>query len=446
MTSHAGGPEVAQTQTLSKTLDWFDPVNAFAPFARTPWSLLLHDAVSGRSRLFIEPGEVCEGQDRETYDAWTQQVRNGPQCGIWAGLLGYDLAGAFERLPTFERAAPDLAMGYYPAWLEFDETSRTVWLKGQCQTAMDPFLAVIKAGQASGKIPCHPAPAGGVLSPLWSRDAYIERARQARDYVHAGDVFQLNLSQRFSGKLGAHDTPYDVFRRLMQDSPAPHAAFFCLSRDRVLATHSPERFIAVTAGAVETRPIKGTRPRGATLEQDQALAAELLDSGKDRAENLMIVDLMRNDLSRVCVTGSVKVPQLCGVETYSNVHHLVSSVTGRLAEGTDTLDLLAASFPPGSITGAPKVRAMEIIAELEGEARGAYCGALGWMSGTQTLDLNVMIRTVMFERAGLDWSVVIRSGGGIVAESDPQAEYEETLTKASGLFHAITGHRVMEGL
>ena len=205
-------------------------------------------------------------------------------------------------------------------------------------------------------------------------------------------------------------------------------------------TNSPERFVEVAGGVVEARPIKGTRPRAADPRQDAELAAELSASAKDRAENLMIVDLMRNDLSRVCAAGSVKVPRLCELETYANVHHLVSVVTGALAPDRDVYDVLEAAFPPGSITGAPKVRAMEIISELEAEPRGPYCGALGWIEGTQAMDLNVMIRTASLRRRPEGgWRASVRSGGGIVADSEPDAEYAETLTKVSALRRALGG-------
>ena len=202
-------------------------------------------------------------------------------------------------------------------------------------------------------------------------------------------------------------------------------------------TNSPERFLDVRDGRVEARPIKGTRPRSTDAVADAALVAELVASAKDRAENLMIVDLMRNDLSRVCRPGSVEVPRLCDVESYANVHHLVSVVTGDLADDRDVFDLLEASFPPGSITGAPKVRAMEIISELEGEPRGPYCGALGWIDGASAMDLNVMIRTAALRRSKSGWKASLRSGGGIVADSEPEAEYAETLTKASALRRAL---------
>jgi para-aminobenzoate synthetase component 1 len=255
--------------------------------------------------------------------------------------------------------------------------------------------------------------------------------------VRRGDVFQVNLSHPFRGSLPGQDGPFRLIRRLAEQSPAAFSAYLRLDEDRAVVTNSPERFMSVdAAGRVETRPIKGTRARSPDPEADARAAQALAASDKDRAENLMIVDLMRNDIARVCVPGSVRAPQLFGVETFSNVHHLVSTVTGQLAEDKSIFDLIAASFPPGSITGAPKVRAMEIIAELEGESRGPYCGALGWIGADGAADLNVMIRTAALVREGAAWRVEVRSGGAIVIESDPDEELAETRAKAGALLKA----------
>jgi para-aminobenzoate synthetase component 1 len=250
------------------------------------------------------------------------------------------------------------------------------------------------------------------------------------EYIRAGDCYQVNLSQRLLAPLREH--PLDLYGRLRTLNPAPFGAYFDLGDFQILSA-SPERFLRVTNGEVETRPIKGTRPRGRTPEEDAALAAELAASPKDRAENVMIVDLLRNDLGRVCEFGSVRVPTLCEVESFRFVHHLVSEVRGKLRPGLGPLDLLAAAFPGGSVTGAPKVRAMEIIAELEPTARGPYCGSLGFVGFDGSMDTNILIRTFT---AGRGW-VQFPVGGGIVADSDPAREYEETLHKAAGLLRAL---------
>ena len=413
---------------------WRDPLGVFAPLAGTENALLLHDGRNGRARIFAQPDRVFRGGDRDAFDALATAWREAP--GLYAGLFGYDLAEAFERLPHLDPRWPPLAFAHYPAWVEFDRAAGTMIVRGRDAASIEALEAQL--GDANrGEV--RPAGADADWRPRWSQVRYLEAARKARDYVHAGDVFQVNLSQAFDAELGDGDAPYDVFRRLCEASPAPHAAYLVLDDDHVVMTNSPERFVELKSGKVEARPIKGTRPRATDPARDAALARELETSAKDRAENLMIVDLMRNDIGRVCRPGSVHVPLLCGVESYANVHHLVSVVEGEMGEGRDVFDLLAACFPPGSITGAPKVRAMEIISELEEEPRGPYCGALGWISAEGDMDMNVMIRTAALRRAGNGWRASVRSGGGIVADSDPQSEYEETLTKASALQRALCG-------
>ncbi|MEP6967609.1 MAG: anthranilate synthase component I family protein, partial [Pseudomonadota bacterium] len=256
--------------------------------------------------------------------------------------------------------------------------------------------------------------------------------------IAAGEIFQANIARCWSGRLARGAAPFDVMRRLQAISPAPFGAYWRLP-GLAIVSHSPERFVAIAADGrtVETRPIKGTRPRGADPIEDARLKAELLASAKDRAENLMIVDLMRNDLSRVCAPGTVEGPELFAVETYTAVHHLVSTVTGRLREGQDAADLLAAAFPPGSITGAPKVQAMKVIAGLEGP-RGPWCGALFWAGQDGAFDSSVLIRTAAFARDAQGWRFRALAGAGIVADSDPVAERLETEAKISGLKRALT--------
>jgi para-aminobenzoate synthetase component 1 len=261
--------------------------------------------------------------------------------------------------------------------------------------------------------------------------------RRTVDYIEAGDIYQANITQRFQASLPAgfgreassRLALYDALRRR---NPATFAAFIDLGEAAILSS-SPERFLKVAQKRIETRPIKGTRPRGANAAEDAALARQLLASEKDRAENLMIVDLLRNDLGRVAKLGSVKVPVLFGLESYATVHHLVSVVTAELDEGRSAVDLLRAAFPGGSVTGAPKIRAMEIIAELEPTARGPYCGAIGYLAATGAMDTNIAIRTLLIDGERISFQV----GGGIVADSDPEAEYQETLAKARALFETL---------
>ncbi|WP_430515688.1 anthranilate synthase component I family protein, partial [Inquilinus limosus] len=258
--------------------------------------------------------------------------------------------------------------------------------------------------------------------------------RRIRDWITAGDIYQANLTQRFLADLPDGLDPFTLHRRLRALSPAPFAAFLDLGEGRWIASASPERFLAVDpAGRVETRPIKGTRPRGVDAAADAVLAVELQASTKDRAENLMIVDLLRNDLSKVCAVGSVRVPALCGLETFPRVHHLVSVVEGRLAPGRGAVDLLRACFPGGSITGAPKIRAMEIIRALEPARRGPYCGSVVHLGFDGSMDSSIIIRTL----CGAQGQVAAQAGGGIVYDSDPDAEYDEAMVKVRPLLQAL---------
>ena len=262
------------------------------------------------------------------------------------------------------------------------------------------------------------------LRSSFTHRAYLEEVARVREYIFAGDIFQANLSQRFEAPCP--QPAWAFYRRLRAHNPAPFAAFMELPEAAIVSA-SPERFLQVDpSGHVETRPIKGTRARGFGPEHDAALGQALTESAKDRAENLMIVDLMRNDLSRVCTPGSVRVSELFSLERYATVHHLVSTVVGDLSPGTDALEALRQAFPGGSITGAPKLRAMEIIAECEPSRRGVYCGSIGYWSVTGALDTNIAIRTAVVR----DGRMYFSAGGGIVADSDPEQEYRETLDKA----------------
>ncbi len=274
----------------------------------------------------------------------------------------------------------------------------------------------------------------------FTRAEYERAVGAVIERILAGDIFQANLAQRFEAPLPADFDHFGFYRRLRAVNPAPFAAYLD-HMNFVLASASPERFLRVEGARVETRPIKGTRPRFDDALVDMLQTKALSESRKDRAENVMIVDLLRNDLSRVCAPGSVKAPQLCELESFATVHHLVSTVTGELRQGLGPVDMLAAAFPGGSITGAPKLRAMEIITELEGHARGPYCGAIGYLGFNGTMDLNIVIRTAAF-RGG---SCVVQAGGGIVTASDPASEYVETLDKARRIFEAFGAREFANG-
>jgi para-aminobenzoate synthetase component 1 len=382
-----------------------------------------------------------------------------PFQGGAAGLFGYDLCHHLERLPRPRRddfAISDLALGFYDWVVAFDHLEDRAWLIStgfpettparrrkraferlqtvrrllqQSPRPQQPLRATVDlpldALARSHGVPKLP----GVFSDF-DRSSYLAVIRRAIEYVHAGDCFQVNIAQRLLHS--ANLPPMELYRRLRERNPAPFAGYFDLG-EFTIASASPERFLYVRSGEVETRPIKGTRPRGATPAEDRARIAELLASAKDRAENVMIVDLMRNDLGRVCRYGSVHVPSVCRLESYRTVHHLVSEVHGVLRPDLGPVDLLRAAFPGGSVTGAPKIRAMEIIAELEPTARGPYCGSLGYIGFDGSMDTSILIRTFTIGRGWIQFPV----GGGIVAESDPEREYEETWHKAEGLLRAL---------
>jgi para-aminobenzoate synthetase component 1 len=362
------------------------------------------------------------------------------------GFLSYDLCHHLERLPRprdDDMRFADLALGFYDVIAAWDHRERRAFvlssgwpepeegMRRKRALARAEWLAARLSGAPAEPIPAtrHPAPE---IRSNFERAEYERAVRRVIDYILAGDIFQANMTQRFRCRMPEGLEPFALHRRLMAINPAPFAAYLNF-RDTVIASASPERFLSLRNGWVETRPIKGTRPRGKTQEEDERLAAELLASEKDNAENVMIVDLLRNDLSRVCRDGSVAVPELCVLEAYATVFHLVSTVVGEMRSGLGAVDLLRACFPGGSITGAPKIRAMEIIAELEPTPRGPYCGSIGWFGFDGGMDTSIVIRTYAIK----DGWVTFQAGGGIVADSDPVAEYEESLAKARALIRAL---------
>jgi para-aminobenzoate synthetase component 1 len=382
-----------------------------------------------------------------------------PFQGGAAGLFGYDLNRQLERVPApryDEFELPAMAVGLYDVVLAFDHVSGEAWIvshgfpereKGQRARRAAQRMAWFKellrgpapprrAIERSDALPATSlAPQFVVQGPTgltsnFSPDGYLTTVARAIDYIHAGDIFQVNLAQRLL--YPARDDAVSLYLRLRERNPATFAGYFDLG-DFQIASASPERFLRVLDRQVEARPIKGTRSRSLRPEADLFSGDELRQSEKDRAENVMIVDLLRNDLSRACEADSVQVAELCRLESYEFVQHLVSIVTGRLREGVSALDLLRQSFPGGSITGAPKVRAMELIAELEPTSRGAYCGSLGYMGFDGSLDANILIRTITAGRGW--WQAPV--GGGIVAQSIPDQEYAETWHKAEGLLRAL---------
>jgi para-aminobenzoate synthetase component 1 len=383
-----------------------------------------------------------------------------PFQGGAAGLLSYDLGRSLERLPSpaiDEFQIPALAIGLYDVVVALDHAQDRAWIISQGFPEVHPPARQRRAAERLRQLrnwleqpatapgpprrgiigqltrselaPQFPLAGPAGLTSNFSAAGYLQAIERAIEYIRAGDIFQVNLAQRLL--YPANDDAAELYLRLRRRNAATFAGYFDLG-DFQIVSASPERFLKVRHGQVEARPIKGTRQRTARPEADLFAGDELRQSEKDRAENVMIVDLLRNDLSRVCRPESVQVTQLCQLETYEYVQHLVSAVCGTLGDFSP-IDLVRAAFPGGSITGAPKVRAMQIIAELEPTARGAYCGALGYLGFDGALDTSILIRTIAAGRGW--WQAPV--GGGIVAQSIPEREYEETWHKAEGLIRAL---------
>ncbi len=461
----------------SELLPFPDIVAVFRRLAALPHCLFLdsamRDDVLGRySFVAADPFEFwtipADGTDairavQKRMCDWPAAHRDElpPYQGGAAGLFGYDLNRSLERLPLprhDEFQIPALALGCYDVVIAFDHLVNRAWIISQGLPEVDHAARQARARSRLEQMRAYlngddypPVPPSTVsMSPVcqaelaaqyptgddprltsnFSAEGYCEAIRRTIEYIRAGDVFQVNLAQRLL--YPAEEDSLNLYLRLRRCNPATFSGFLDLGAFQIVSA-SPERFLAVRGTQVETRPIKGTRARCRIPEADLFAANDLRGSEKDRAENVMIVDLLRNDISRVCRPETVHVSDLCRLEVYQYVQHLVSVVRGELSVGQTPLDLLHAVFPGGSITGAPKVRAMEIIAELEPTTRGAYCGSLGYLGFDGTLDLNILIRTITAGRGWWQFPV----GGGIVAQSDPAREYDETCHKAIGLVRAL---------
>lgn len=399
------------------------------------------------SRLTGNPFDIL-GQLLKEYHLDTVEMPV-PFIGGAVGYLSYELGHFIERLPSKaidDLGLPESCLGFYDLVVAFDNLSGEAYVIASGFPETDETRRLDKARRRIAETRrrlsgCRqtaaspPPPMSRTLNPVtltggFKHDEYLAAVSRARRYIIDGDIFEVNLSQRFTAEMAA--TPYELYQRLRQINPAPFAAYLGFDKVAVVSA-SPERFLRQQGDLVETRPIKGTRHRGKTPEEDGALAKELLASAKDQAENVMIVDLERNDLGRVCRFGTVKVTELAILETFPTVFHLTSTVEGRLNPGKGTVDLLKATFPGGSITGAPKVRAMEIIDELEPTRRSVYTGSIGYLGFNGDLDLNIAIRTFIVK----DKKAYFQVGGAVVYDSDPESEYQETLDKARALIDAL---------
>jgi para-aminobenzoate synthetase component 1 len=439
-----------------------DAEGYFAAIQNLPWAVWLDSAGLDRyDILCAQPIAtlVTHGAETETCDAagrhcsrenpftlLQQQLGKAieavpgiPFAGGALGYWGYDLANSTTRLSATsqdEWNLPDMSIGIYDWAVVIDHQNKTAQLVSQqrdpATAQMLPrilsLLQNVDSSVAHGK-----NDAFQVISPIhsnFSRTEYELAFQAIQHYLHEGDCYQVNLAQRFSAT--ATGDALEAYLSLRKLSPAPYSAFLNLPKIQILCA-SPERFLRVTEGCVQTKPIKGTRPRSNDPLIDSQLANELRNHPKDHAENLMIVDLLRNDLGKSCVPGTVCVPKLFEIESYSNVHHLVSTVEGKLSAGNDMLDVLRACFPGGSVTGAPKKRAMQIIEQLEPNQRGIYCGSIGHVGFDGNMDSNIVIRTLVY----FNNEIRFWTGGGIIADSNAEEEYQECMDKAAGMFKLL---------
>jgi anthranilate synthase component 1 len=417
-------------------------------------SLLLF---AGDEVLVLDPDDGLTGPGQgnsffERLESWYQREQTGtaeicedhgpliPFAGGWFVYLGYEMAGEVESslaLPPNRTGMPDaIAHRCHGAIIVFHDPEDPARDRTLAVAESATVLALIKSRldqtpvRAQSDVP-------GELSSLGEEDParYKESVERIHEYLLAGDVFQVNISRSWTG---AFETPIDItalYRSLRYSNPAPFAGMMRW-RDSVMLSSSPERLVQIKKGAIQTRPIAGTRPRGDNVERDRALSTELIGNLKERAEHIMLIDLERNDLGRVCKPGTVEVDELMVVESYAHVHHIVSNVRGELLPGASPIDAIRAVFPGGTITGCPKVRCMEIIAELEQEGRGFYTGSMGYLGRDGSMDLNILIRSMLVQ--GRDFT--FRTGGGIVADSVAEREVLETRDKARGMLMAVESY------
>ncbi len=415
-----------------------------------------HDSTYARFSIFaVDPVETINIPFSPKHDALHALIRRVretqkhpsdtcrlPFAGGWIGCLSYESGLSTERIsPTAVWPAdfPAIRMGLFDCAAVYDH-DRSEWFavaadlshlghEPRIAACIQKLTKMFDAAAGLREVVTTAAPTCEPIAQITPED-YLRRARRAQQYIEAGDIYQVNLTQRWT--VTTQEDPLDTYLRLRRESPSPHAAFLRFDHHAVISA-SPELFLRFEGGTVVTRPIKGTRPRVGRSDSDQVALSELTSSEKDRAELNMIVDLLRNDLGRVCRFGSVRVTDADMIETHPTVYHRVATITGQLADGKTWHELLRATFPGGSITGAPKIRAMQIIAELEDVARTAYCGAIGWIGLDGAMSWNVAIRTIV--QSGT--VAHVHAGGAIVADSVPENEYDETLTKGTAMFRAL---------
>ncbi|KAF7770193.1 para-aminobenzoate synthetase component I [Pseudoalteromonas citrea] len=424
-------------------------VALFEQFAHLPHAILLDssNAQHENSRydiISINPVHVLEAKSQhvfldgeQTHLSWFEAISHHltqlcttpapfdlPFCGGWLGYFGYDLGRYIEKVPQLAQqdiTLPDMVVGLYlDALIKDTKTNTWYYVSQPTIDNVQSYLSLISNKMTNQSISAF------TLTQNWgsnlSQAQYFEKFAQIQAYLKSGDCYQINLAQRFSAQFTG--SPWDAYKRLQTQNKAPFSAFINLPQGAVISV-SPERFLLVNNQQVESKPIKGTLPRLVDPDADHQQSIKLQNSPKDRAENVMIVDLLRNDLGKVAKPGSVCVPKLFHIESFPAVHHLVSTVTSELADGKTAVDQLYAAFPGGSITGAPKIRAMEIIEELEPHRRSVYCGSIGYLSACGRMDTSITIRTLVCD----EQNIYCWAGGGIVADSDAHSEYQETFHK-----------------
>lgn len=401
-----------------------------------PWFFLLDSSRMGRDGRWSiagwAPREIVRLDESSDFLHHIQRSLKGknptqsefPFLGGWIGYIGYEAYSHFEKKvpPRHSDLIPEALFGWYENFYLYDHDKK----KAYATVDFDPLKRVARGIQTP---PFVRGELRGVESNF-TKTAYLKAIARIQDYLQAGDCYQVNLSQRF--QCQTEKTAFALYQKLRQVSPAPYSAFLNLGDFQILST-SPESFLQIEGDQVTTRPIKGTRPRGLTPAEDARLKEELITSKKEQAELLMITDLLRNDLGKVCRPGTIQVSNLREIESYAQVHQAVSTIKGVLKEETDVTDLLRVTFPGGSVTGAPKIRAMQILSELETVPRNVYTGAIGYISLHGRSHFNISIRTLILK----DKIAYFSAGGGIVADSVPELEYEESLIKAAGIREAL---------
>ena len=469
---------VTPTGAVVERVPWVDPEIVFSLFSQETYAIWLDssDRVHPLGKysfivtdpfdcIKIKQGQLLDNALSNPFDIVQERLKNWhepweglskdypPFRGGFAGFFGYDLIQALEDLPfrhTAYRidnmALPDIELGFYDCVIAFDLTTQQCFIFStgfpetqakdrhkRAEQRLQKMKDRIRHLKNEPIVSLDNVPDALQRPKLQiKKEDYMKHVQRVIDYIYEGDIFQANLSHGLTAEINPQDTAFDFYRRFRKISAAPFSSF-CQFSDFTLASTSPERFLFCRDNIIATYPIKGTQPRGKNLVEDNRLKKTLQDSQKDYSENVMIVDVLRNDLSRICKDGTVVVEKLCHIETFQTVHHLVSMIQGELQERVLPMDVMKACFAGASITGAPKIRAMEIIAELENNARGPYCGSLGYIGFDGTMDMNIIIRTAIFKGTKVHFPI----GSGIVVESIPEREYLETIDKAKGFLLSL---------